>query len=457
MRRESSWTPNWLAWAAVLWAWSQESTLRERFGCAQRLIQHWQTSAAKRATSYQAFLKVLGRWTTALVLALQAKLRERMKRLSPERWQRHGFVVFGVDGSKIELPRTASNQQAYAHCRAGAKAGKRNRRRKPHDRAATKKTEQPQMFLTTMFHVGLHLPWDWRIGPADSSERGHALEMLGSLPADSLLAADAGFVGYDFARTVLEHDCQLLVRVGSNVKLLKSLGFVRESAGMVYVWSDKAVHRQQPPLVFRLIVVPSGRHPVYLLTSVTSHKTLTDIQVAELYRARWGIEVFYRHLKQTFGRRKLLSHCAANARVELEWSLVGLWAIGLSASRELISHDLPLQRLSMALSIAAFRRTARDYLHPQTPRHRLRRLLRDSLLDNYQRKDKTSRDYPRKKRERPAGKPLIKNATKTQISTASKSKFHHQAPTREQSCRIANPGAIQHNRSQVASQPRESM
>lgn len=418
MRGESSWTPAWLAWTAVLWAWSNESTLVERFACAQRLIQHLQKESAKKATSYQAFLKVLKRWTASLVRALQVTLRKRMELLSSEAWRRHGFVVFGVDGSKIELPRTTSNQQADAHSRAGAKAGKRNRRRKPHDRAAAKKTEQPQMFLTTMFHVGLHLPWDWRIGPADSSERGHALEMLSSLPADSLLAADAGFVGYDFARTVLERGCQLLVRVGSNVKLLKSLGFVRESAGIVFVWPDKAVRRQQPPLVFRLSVVQGGRHPVYLLTSVTSPQTLTDAQVAQLYRARWGIEVFYRHLKQTFGRRKLRSHSAANARVELEWSLVGLWAIGLSASRELISHGIPLERLSMARSIAAFRRNARDYLHPQIPQHRLRHLLHAALLDDYQRRDKTSRDYPRKKQERPAGKPVIKKATKIQISTA---------------------------------------
>lgn len=419
MRGESSWMPQWLAWTALLWAWSNETTLGERFTCAQRLIQHLQGESSKTSTSYQAFLKVLIRWTSLLILALQATLRKRMQALSAEDWTRHGFIVFGVDGSKFELPRTKSNQQEYAHSRQDSK---RQRRQKPHDRAATKKTEQPQLFLTTLFHVGLQLPWDWRLGPADSSERAHALEMLESLPEKSLLTADAGFVGYDFFSTVLHSGCQLLVRVGSNVRLLKNLGFVRESHGIVSVWTDKAARRQQPPLVFRLVVVQSTRHPVYLITSVTSCNTLTDTQVAELYRSRWGIEVFYRHFKQTFGRRKLRSHAAANALVELQWSLVGLWAIALFALQELHSQEIPLHRLSIAQALTAFRRIARDYLHPQDPQHRLRHMLRTALQDQYTRKNKSSRDYPRKKQEQPAGKPIIKKATTTQIEIAQKIK-----------------------------------
>lgn len=419
MRKEATWTPQWLTWMAILWAWSNESTLLERFACTQRLIQHRQSQSAKAARSYQAFMKVLIRWTGQLVLALQVALRKRMQALSPDDWTRHGFVVFGVDGSKVSLPRTKSNQQAYAHARQNSK---RHRRKKPHDRAATKKIEQSQIFLTTLFHLGLNLPWDWRTGPADSSERAHALEMLDSLPENALLTGDAGFVGYDFARTVLESGSELLVRVGANVKLLKKLGYVRESNGMVYVWTDQAARRKQPPLVFRLVVVQSPRHPVYLITSVTSKTKLTDTQVGNLYRARWGVEVFFRHLKQTFGRRKLRSHAAANAAVELEWSLVGLWGIGLYASQELISQKIPLERLSIAQSLKAFRRIASDALHPQQKTDRLRNLLRKALRDEYPRKDKTSRDYPRKKQERPASKPKIYQATKPQIQTARKIK-----------------------------------
>jgi hypothetical protein len=71
MRSESSWKPQWLAWAAMLWALSNETTLTERFFFAQRLIRHLQGECAKVSTSYQAFLKVLIRWTEPLLKAIQ--------------------------------------------------------------------------------------------------------------------------------------------------------------------------------------------------------------------------------------------------------------------------------------------------------------------------------------------------------------------------------------------------
>jgi IS4 transposase len=415
MRSESSWKPQWLAWAVMLWAWSNETTLTERFFCSQRLIQHLQGECAKVSTSYQAFLKVLIRWTKPLLIAIQMTLRQRMCTLFSDNWKQHGYIVFAVDGSKIDLPRTRSNQQAYAHSR---KKSKHNRRKKPFDRSATKKTEQPSLLLTVLYHAGLRLPWDWRIGPSDSSERQHALEMLEDLPPGSLLTGDAGFVGYDFATTVLASGCDLLVRVGANITLLRKLGYVRESNGIVYVWADKAMRKHKPPLVFRLVVMQGTRHPIYLITSVQNKNHLSDTQVADLYRSRWGVEVFYRSFKQTFGRRKLKSQAAAPAIVELQWSLAGLWSIGLYASHEQASKKQPPPQLSMAGALHAFRATARDYLHSQRSQHRLRDLLRNAVLDEYSRDNKDSRDYPRRAKGKPAGKPIIKNATKSQILLA---------------------------------------
>ena len=61
----------------------------------------------------------------------------------------------------------------------------------------------------------------------------------------------------------------------------------------------------------------------------------------------------------------------ANARVELDWSLVGLWCLGLYAQVELAKHGIDPQHLSMAGALRAFRRTLRDCLTPgwtQSPR-----------------------------------------------------------------------------------------
>ena len=244
------------------------------------------------------------------------------------------------------------------------------------------------------------------------------LEMLPQLPPEALITADAGFVGYEYLRAILDSGRQLLIRVGSNVRLLKKLGIAREWESTVFLWPDREARQGNSPLMLRLVRVCNGKHPVFLITSVLSATRLSDKQVAELYARRWGIELFYRHLKQTFQRRKLRSASAENALLELHWSLAGLAALGLYALTQLGQADVKPRRLSIAQTLRAFRRTMRDYLHPSPRGQSLCHRLRLALIDSYQRGHKTSRGYPRQKQAKPAGPPQIIQATTIQVKRA---------------------------------------
>ena len=233
-----------------------------------------------------------------------------------------------------------------------------------------------------------------------------------------LIAADAGFVGYEYWKEIINSGRDLLVRVGSNVRLLKKLGYVREKRGLVYLWPDQVAAKRMPPLVLRLVVVHDGRKPCYLVTSVLDDKQLSDKQVAQIYRRRWGIEVFYRHFKQTFERRKLRSKSAENAQVEAEWSLLGLWAMGLHAQSVLAPEGIPTRRISVAGVLRAYRRPIREYRSRPDPGESLTELLLKAVIDDYERGSKASRDYPRKKQEAPPGPPKVFRATKKQILLA---------------------------------------
>jgi hypothetical protein len=417
LRDDCTWTGQSLVTAALLWAWSDEATLGDRFQAARRIVQCLFALQQEPAGSYQAFIKLLRRWTSQFVAILQAALRQRMQASLVERWLLHGFAVFGGDGSRVELPRTRSNEAAYAPS-PSRKKRKRPRRGHQSEQSRAKKANSAQLWLTTLWHAATGLPWDWRLGPADSSERGHLLEMLASLPLEALIAADAGFVGYDFLSGILASSRQFLVRVGSNVRLLRKLGYTRESQGLVYLWPDKAAQRNQPPLVLRLVIASNGKHPVYLITSVLSARRLSDRQVCDLYRLRWGIELFYRHLKQTYQRRKLRSARADNARLELEWSLLGLWAMALYAQVELARKKVPACKVSIAGVLRAFRRMLRDYLHPADSAHSLCALVRQAIVDDYHRANKASRIDTRRKYEQPPGPPDIRPATRAQIKHA---------------------------------------
>src|SRR5438105_3097778 len=272
-REECTWTHQALIFAALLWAWSDEKTLTERFTVARKIVIAMAILRRRPAQSYQAFLKILKTWTLTLTTALQTAFRGRMQTDLAERFTRHGFAVFGVDGSRLELPRTESNEQRFSPAKARRKrkqksTSKQRRRARSQaaraERARQQKSNSPQMWLTTMFHVGTGLPWDWRTGPSDSSERAHFQDMIEALPAGALVTADAGFVGYAYWKALIASQRHLLIRVGANVRLLKTLGYVQEHPGVVYLWPDREAARKQPPLVVRPGAGGGPRHPVYL-------------------------------------------------------------------------------------------------------------------------------------------------------------------------------------------------
>ena len=165
------------------------------------------------------------------------------------------------------------------------------------------------------------------------------------------------------------------------------------------------------------MVVHDGKQPVYLVTDLPQSR-LSNRQVTTLYRARWGVEVFFRTFKQTFGCRKLRSRAARNAQLELEWSLIGVWCICLLGQRELCRSGQEPTRLSPAAALHAFQYPLREYrIRPATAAETLWTQLRRARLDDYQRHvPKASRAYSHKKRRPPIGLPHITLATEQQIA-----------------------------------------
>jgi hypothetical protein len=425
-RPQATWQPRLLAATALLWATSDLPTLHARFVQARKVIAkvfRWRRAPGGSA---QGFLKMLGKWQPELLGAVVPHLRRQMQEGAPAQWTTAGYVVFAADGSQVALARSQSLEAAFtsprrrtrtARCKRGTAA--RGRAKKQTATARHKKATSPQLWLTLLWHVGSGLPWAWRTGPAGARERDHLAAMVPELPAHALLVADAGFVGYEVWQTLLAAGHHFVIRVGANVRLLRQLGWTREHAQVVYVWPDYAARKQQPPLVLRLVVVQGGQQPVYLVTDLPQTR-LSNHQVATIYGARWGVEVFFRTFKQTFGCRKLRSRAARNAQLELEWALVGVWCIGLLGRRALRESGQPPARLSPAGALHAFQRTLREYrVRPDTVAETLWAQLCRARLDDYQRhSSKTSRAYPRKKRRPPIGIPQITLATEQQIVQA---------------------------------------
>lgn len=391
------WTPRLLVICVLLMVWNQSQTLADRFADARLATIKMYKSRRRPGKTYEGFMASLCGLSKELLDRVCATLRASVQEIAGPHWTVEGWILFGADGTKVECPMTRANENRFG-C-----AGKRN--------------STPQQFLTMVLHLGTGLPWAWIRGHGRSSERRHLRRMVKLLPENSMLVADAGFTGYDLLSSILADSRQFIVRVGSNVRLLKKLGYaVREYQGIVYLWPEN--QRDRKPLVLRLVTLHDGKRPVYLLTSVLEAAKLSDAAVGRIYRLRWSIEVHYRSLKQTMGKRKMLSDCPRHARVELDWTVVGHWIMQLMAVSELIAAGKDPRSCSVAESLRVLRKLLKDP-DQRCGRGALGRRLRAAVKDTYFRtSSKKARHWPRKKTEKPPGRPKMRMATKTEIREA---------------------------------------
>lgn len=383
------WTNRLLAIMAVLMSWRSEPLLTDGFeSCWQTLTDLYPTRR-RAGHSYEGFRKALLRRSGDLLEAVIAALRTAMPAVAGGYWTIGGWLVMGVDGSRVNCPRTAANEAAF--------------------RCAGKPGTAPQQFVTTLLHVGTGLIWAWRRGGGKEAERAHLRSMAPALPEGSLLLADAGFTGYELLRELVDAGHQFLIRAGGNVRLLKKLGFyVREHADVVYLWPQD--RRDEEPLVLRLVVLHDGRKAVHLLSSVLEASALTDRQAGRMYRRRWGLEVFYRSLKQTMQKHTLRSRTPQGAAMELDWALVGLWLLGVMAVKRLVARGVAASEWSVAAALRLVRRVMAGRGSLRAARGL--RGLGEARKDAYVRQGpKDSRPRPQKKKESPPKPPLVRMAS----------------------------------------------
>ena len=372
-------------------------------------------AGAAAVRSYQGLTGALVTWTAQLLPALQARLRQRMQECGGDHWRLGRWLALAVDGSRVSAPRTAANERAFCAPRYGHGQTAKYRKKKGARRRRRGKPEpvKPQVWTTLVWHLGLRLPWGWKTGPSYAGERDHwrALLAEGHFPKDTLFCAGAGFTGYELWKALADAGHSFVIRVGGNVTLRRRLGYARERAGVVYCWPDKAARKRQPPLVLRLWRLQVGRCPMALVTNVLDERQLSAADVRELYRRRWGIELQFRALKQTFGRRKLRSKTPDRALVELDWSLVGLWLAQLFAVKEQLPLGEPPARSSAALALRILRELLDRRHEPADPGADLGRRLQEATTDAYRRRTSKKARYRPKYKDKPAaGTPKVVTA-----------------------------------------------
>ena len=424
----TKWVPVQLVILTFCWTWSDARCLTDAFVEAAESCRSMFGVSALR--SYQGFIRALVTWSPTLVHTLTSVVRQRMEEIGGRFWRIGGWVPIAFDGSRSTAPRTKSNEAALcaANYGKGSTAKYRRKKSKGMRRKRNEKNkaqpQEPQAWITLMWHMGLRLPWGWRLGPSNSSERDHVMEMVDveDFPKNTLFCGDAGFIGYPLWSRILGQGHDLLVRAGANVYLqVETVAgrVVKEGRDQIVLcWPKDAQQTAQPPLCLRLIHTRIKKTKVWLLTSVLDPKKLTLKQALRFYEMRWGIELEFRGLKQTLNRAELRSRNEKRLLVELDWSILGMAVAELLALKEQLSEkaakpkkDRPGKR-SLANTMRALRWCLRNLDKEIEAGRGLADRLRKALIDDYKRKSsKQARYRPPNPDKKPLGDPKLRILT----------------------------------------------
>jgi hypothetical protein len=285
----------------------------------------------------------------------------------------------------------------------------------------------PSIWVTALVHLTTGVPWSWRLGKADASERDHLRWLLPTLPRLALIVADAGFDGYDLIAAIMGSDASFLIRMSSKVRLI-----VEEPAdpasyreGPVRLWPRGAQKGCRPPLELRLIRIAGGERrrargqeprraaDVWLLTNVDSGR-LSMEGAASLYRLRWENEGLFRSYKGTLAKVKLTGRTVRAVHREAYGSLLAcqlLLAQGAWALREARVGSSAVRPCSVRRVVVAIQIELRGVMRVDRRASYRARLAQAGRERRRRTSGKQKRVWPRRTPHKPPKPPKLRTPT----------------------------------------------
>jgi hypothetical protein len=269
-----SWGLKAIVWVLLLMTWGKGDSQAERFLAARGFFVARHRHEKRPGESWEGFQHALRRLPIPVFRALAAGLRDQIGSRWIDSLRIGGWLPVGCDGSRLECPRTAALE---------ARLGQ-----------AGKEDSPPMVYLSALVLLPIGLLWSWRLDIGTGSEHKHLKQLLPTLPEKTLLVADAGYLGYDLYRSILQADAAFLIRMSSRAYLYtqSDVPLERFQQGWVYYWPGEAQKKRQPPVRARLLRVRGKKCDVWLLTNL-DRETLSRRRAFEIYRWRWGNEIFH--------------------------------------------------------------------------------------------------------------------------------------------------------------------
>jgi len=414
-RRAWRWQTQPLLVILLCMTWCAGDSLPERFEAARAFYVALHQRRRRPGKTFAGFEKALGKLPMPVLRAVATAVRGRLTQVFARRLWVDGFIPLGCDGSRLACPRSEELERRLG---LGKKPKKKRKKKAAPARggggAKPRAAGTPQLWVTAVLHLGLGVPWSWRLGGGGASERAHLRLLLGTLPRGALLVADAGYVGYALMAALQAAGLAFLLRLSSRAPLYvpdkSALKKYRE--GVVYYWPYKAQQEDWPPLVVRLWRVRGAKGDVWLVTNVLDEGRLPRGTAGKFYRWRWRNEGLFRTYKRTLGKGKLMGRTVAQVHREAEGSLLAAQLLLAQGALALPAQAtgqaaLPSARKVLLEIRAEIRNVTGMYLGPRQASSYFERLAQAHGRQRRQRSSKVRRRWPGRQDHKPPGAPKI--------------------------------------------------
>jgi hypothetical protein len=294
-------------------------------------------------------------------------------------WQKKLGVIEAVDSSTFRL--VARLRQVFAPTGSGgAKKGSTN------PKGALK--------IHQVYCVGDELPAEVAIGPAKEHDRKGWREAIKQACRGALYLIDRGYCCFELWRDIEAAWAYFItpLKAGLAYEHLRWLNPKRQRDRV----RDRLVRfpgmdKGEDFVVLRLVEVlqDDGSWWAYVTNLIADDLTAQDI--AEIYRLRWRVEIFFRHLKHTLNLGHWFAQSEAGVQAQLYVGLIGYLlsqATLLWASRE--SRLAPEQyRFTTVVHELAQWLASQLYLNHLLPLEELLDRVRRNALDKDRRRNST--------------------------------------------------------------------
>lgn len=338
--RERCYSP-WVTFVAFLGqVLTRGSACRE----SVRRVQSW--CVAERVPlpddSTSGYCQARARWEVAQVKEAHEHLMQWFEgRGEPASWR--GRRVRVLDGCGVSMPDTAQNRKVWPYA-GGQKPG----------------CGFPTAQLVGLFSLATGQLTRFAFADWKAHEIPLARQLIPWIEPREILLADRGFCGWVFMALLQRKGVDVLLRLHQARRT--KVGRVswpkppRSSATWdESLWAELPEELQLRVVTFRVEVKGFRTKEVTVVTTLLDTRQYPDEAIAELYRRRWAVELFFREIKTVLGLDVL--RCRSPELIEKE---VWMQVIAYNVIRALMleaaeAHRVPLDRLSFKGTVDTLR------------------------------------------------------------------------------------------------------